>query len=320
MKPEIADGEWLPTRIYRRVIRHFTNDNVKEDYEKVRQQQQALAKLASPPYEAMDREMLAEDGSHAIEVRVFYPKEQRRDDLLLFFHGGGWVTGDIDSYTPACATMAELTGSVVVSVDYRLAPEYPFPAGLDDCYRVSQQLLEHPELANRENAGSIVLIGDSAGGNLAAVVSLLLRDRGQRIPSRQILLYPATYWDHNPETSPFDSVRAHGSDYRLTSNEVQDYIELYVPDPAQRENPMVAPLLAEDFSSQPRALVITAELDLLCDEGEAYARKLQEAGNDVELVRIDGALHGFITLPRFSKPLRTAYERINTFLDIPLSD
>ncbi|SNU00878.1 Acetyl esterase/lipase [Ruaniaceae bacterium KH17] len=320
MKPDTADGDSFLARAYRKVVRLFAQDNIKDDYEKVRRQQELLAKLATLPYTSLEAEMLSADGSHEIEGRVFLPGERRRKDLLLFFHGGGWVTGDIDSYTPTCATMAELTGCVVISVDYLLAPEHPFPAGLEDCYRVAQQLLANPALANLENPDSIVLIGDSAGGNLAAVTSLLLRDRGERVPSRQILLYPATHWDHNPETSPFESARLYGDEYRLTSGEVQDYIELYVPDPAQRPNPLVAPLLAEDLSGQPRTLVITAELDLLRDEGEAYARKLQEAGNDVELVRIDGALHGFITLPRFSKPLRTAYERINTFLDIPLSD
>ena len=158
-------------------------------------------------------------------------------------------------------------------------------------------------------------MGDSAGGNLAAVVSLLLRERGHRVPSRQILLYPVTNWDHHPETSPFDSVRDHGSDYRLTDAEVRDYLELYVPDPALRSDPHVAPLMADDLTRQPKTLLITAELDLLCDEGEAYGLALREAGNTVEMYRIDGALHGFITLPRFARPLREAYQQINAFLD-----
>lgn len=287
--------------------------NMREDYEKVRRVQR-LAALPVPRYRFLDREITSEDGSHQILVRVFQPREQRRDDLLLFFHGGGWVTGDIESYTPACSTMADLTGCVVASVDYRLAPEHPFPAGLDDCYRVTRVLLEDPGRAGIADAGKIVLMGDSAGGNLAAVVSQLLHERGQLRISRQILLYPVTYWEHDPETSPFASVRNHGEDYRLTNTEVRDYIELYVPDPQRRRDPRVAPLLAKDLEGQPKTLLITAELDLLRDEGEAYGHALERAGNAVRIHRVDGALHGFIALPRFSRSLREAYEVINEFL------
>jgi acetyl esterase/lipase len=166
-----------------------------------------------------------------------------------------------------------------------------------------------------DSADRIVLVGDSAGGNLAAVVSQQLRDEGGPTVGRQILLYPVTHWDHDPATSPFESVRAHGRDYRLTTLEVEDYFCLYVPDRDDRRDPRVAPLLAEDLSDQPRTLVISAELDLLCDEGEAYGRALAHAGNDVRIERVPGALHGFITLPRFSKSLRHAYTVIDEFLD-----
>ena len=304
-------------RVLRAVLRLFSAPrvNMREDYEKVRRFQRHLAALPPSRYQTLDRQIVSEDGSHRVPVRVFQPKERRRDDVLLFFHGGGWVTGDIESYTPACAAMADLTGCVVASVDYRLAPEHPFPAGLEDCHRVARLLLEDPARAGIEDAGRIVLVGDSAGANLAAVVSLMLRDEGRRGASRQILLYPVAHWDHDPRTSPFASVREHGEGYRLTTTEVQDYFELYVPDPERRRDPMVAPLEAADHSGQPKSLVITAELDLLCDEGEAYARTLEHAGNTVRTHRVDGALHGFITLPRFSRPLREAYEEINRFLD-----
>ncbi|UYG16012.1 alpha/beta hydrolase [Brachybacterium huguangmaarense] len=307
------------SRLSRAVLRRFAAPrlNMREDYEKVRRLQRQLAALPAARYRPLDRQILAEDGSHGIPVRVFRPKEQRRRELLLFFHGGGWVTGDIESYTPACATMAELTGCVVASVDYRLAPEHPFPAGLEDCLRVARLLLDDPARAGVQDAEDIVLVGDSAGGNLAAAVSLRLREEQARCASRQILLYPVMHWDHDPQTSPFASVREHGQGYRLTSTEVQDYLDLYVPDPALRQDPLVAPLMATDLSGQPSTLLISAELDLLCDEGEAYGRALAAAGVPVRLHRVDGALHGFITLPRFSRPLREAYEVINAFLDEP---
>lgn len=160
-----------------------------------------------------------------------------------------------------------------------------------------------------------MLVGDSAGANLAAVVSQLLRDSGEPGAARQILLYPVTHWDHDPNTSPFDSVRSLGSEFRLRSTEVQDYLDLYAPDPADQRSARVAPLLATDFSRQPRTLLITAGLDLLRDEGEAYAAALREAGTSTRLHRVEGALHGFITLPRFARPLREAYEVIGEFLD-----
>lgn len=288
---------------------------MREDYEKVRRLQRQLAVLPVPRYQALDWKIMSDDGDHEIPVRVFGPRERRSDEVLVFFHGGGWVTGDIESYTPACVTMADLTGRAVISVDYRLAPEHPFPAGFEDCYRASRLLLENPRRAGVADAEKIVLVGDSAGGNLAAAVCQLLRERGHRVPSRQILLYPVTHWDHNPETSPFASVRKHGEDYRLTNTEVQDYMDLYVPDPEQRRDRLVAPLMATDLSRQPDTLLITAELDLLRDEGEAYGQALEAAGNTVQIHRVAGALHGFITLPRFARPLREAYEVINAFLD-----
>ena len=303
-------------RLTRAVLRLFAAPrvNMLEDYEKVRRMQRQLAGLPAPRYRALDRTIVSDDLTHQIPVRVFQPRVKRRDDLLLFFHGGGWVTGDIESYTPACATMADLTGCVVASVDYRLAPEHPYPAGLDDCYRATRLLLDDPQRVHLDDPDKIVLVGDSAGGNLAAAVSLLLRRRGHRTTTRQILLYPVTHWDHDPATSPFASVRHHGEGFRLTSTEVQDYLELYVPDPQHRQDPLVAPLMAEDLTGQPDTLLITAELDLLCDEGEAYGQALAGAGNHVQLHRVEGAVHGFIALPRFARPLRDAYQVIDSFL------
>lgn len=288
--------------------------DMRTDYPKVRRLQRQMAVIPALRYHDLDREVLGDDG-HVVPVRVFEPRQRTREEVLLFFHGGGWVTGDIDSYTPACTTMAELTGAVVASVDYRLAPEHPFPAGLEDCLRVARLLLGQPHLAGVDDASRIVLAGDSAGANLAAVTSLVLREAGEATASRQILLYPVTHWDHDPATSPFASVREHGSGYRLTTTEVQDYLDLYAPDPAQRRSRVVAPLMAADLSGQPDTLLVSAELDLLRDEGEAYARRLEEAGNRVRIHRVPGALHGFITLPRFARPLRDGYRAVNGFLD-----
>src|SRR5699024_3743859 len=253
--------------------------DVREDYARMRRMQRQLAALPAARYRTPTWDTCSDsaDGRPA-PVRVFTPREQRREELLLFFHGGGWVTGDIESYTPACATMADLTGCRVASVDYRLAPEHPFPAGLEDCYGTARGLLEDPARAGLSDADRIVLVGDSAGGNHAAAVSLRVHAQGHRVPGRPSLLHPGTHWDPHPPP-PVPSVRRHGEDYRLTSTEMRDYFDLYVPDPQLRRSRLVSPLMAPDLTGQPETLMITAELDLLCDEGEAYAQALAGAGN-----------------------------------------
>lgn len=289
--------------------------DMREDYGKVRRFQRALASLWRPRHRHAYRQTSATVNGRQLSVRIFQPADRRGDDVLLFFHGGGWVTGDIETYTPTCSAMADLTGCTVASVNYRLAPEHPYPAGFEDCYGITRQILEEPERAGIKDVRNIVLVGDSAGANLAAAVSLKLRDDGLRGVERQILLYPVTHWDHDPATSPFDSVREHGDDLRLTNAEIQAYFDLYVPDVETRRQPSVSPLMATDFANQPTTLVITAELDLLRDEGEAYGHALEAAGNTVQVLRVPDALHGFIQLPRFSRPMREAYEVINAFLD-----
>lgn len=288
--------------------------NMREDYPKIRRIQQRLARKPRG-YLILDRKIYSATSGHDIPVRVFHPKVQRHGDVLVFFHGGGWVIGDIDYYTPTCAAMADLTGRVVYSVCYRLAPEHPYPAGLDDCYQVAFTMLNHPEVAGVCRSTQISLIGDSAGGNLAAAVSLRLRDAGQAMPANQVLLYPLTQPDHDPRTSSFESVREYGTGLRLTAQEVADYMYLYAPDPSVRCSPFISPLLAGDLTGMPRTLVLTAELDLLRDEGEAFGHALGRAGVPVRVDRIYRAAHGYITLPRFSRSVRRAYAVIDDFLN-----
>ncbi|WP_035051308.1 alpha/beta hydrolase [Carnobacterium pleistocenium] len=288
--------------------------NMQEDYVLVRKVQQLFSSKPKKGYRVLDKKIYSKDRSHDIPVRIFYPKEPLNEDVLVFFHGGGWVIGDIDTYTPACINMADLTGRVVYSVDYRLAPEHPYPSGLEDCYRVAETLMTHLELAGLMEASQITLIGDSAGGNLVAAVSLMLRDRGKTVPAKQVLLYPVTYWDHT-ENSPFESIRTNGYEYGLTAKKVQEYMEMYEPDLTNRKNPYISPLMAEDLTQQPKTLVITAEFDPLRDEGEMYGIALKEAGNDVVIQRIGGTVHGFINYPKIVVPVTAAYQAINNFLN-----
>ena len=165
------------------------------------------------------------NGDHEVPMRLYMPSEEISEDLPVFllFHGGGWVTDSVDNYERICARLAVATEHMVISVEYRLAPEHKFPTGLMDCYAVAKALYTRQFILNVD-PDKITLIGDSAGGNLAAAVSLMARDKGEFLPKRQILIYPALFADYK-ENSPFPSVNKYGSDYLLTSGKMRDFIE-----------------------------------------------------------------------------------------------
>lgn len=289
----------------------YPDINVKKNYKLVRSAINATNyHFLQAFYRTWDHRILL-DGRE-IPVRVYSPLEERPYPVLLFFHGGGWVTGNINSYNKVCTNLARLTRHIVVSVDYRLAPEHPFPAGLNDCYTAARELFTNADLFHIKPE-QITLIGDSAGANLAAAVSLMARDRGDFHPVRQILIYPATYNDHS-ESSLFDSIRENGTDYLLTSKRVDDYMDLYKSCDEDLINPYFAPLLAPDLSGQPDTLLITAQFDPLRDEGEAYGKKLRKHGNRVKIHRVSDALHGFFSLPPGFPQVKECYNQINEFL------
>lgn len=286
--------------------------DVKKTYRLERELQKITAWRLKKPHLYRIWEHAVPRGDHHIPVRIFAPSEDAAYPALIFFHGGGWVTGNIDSYDGVCADMAAITGRTVVSVDYRLAPEHRFPTGLEDCYAAAREIFLHSgQLGARPE--EIALIGDSAGGNLAAAVSLMARDRGEFLPARQILIYPAVGNDHT-ETSPFPSVRENGTGYLLTAKRVRDFLELYRSSDGDLENPYFAPLLARDLSRQPDTLIVTAEYCPLRDEGEAYGARLRAAGNRAEIIRMPDALHGYFSLPVRFEPVRQTYDAINAFL------
>lgn len=261
------------------------------------------------------------NGEDQIPVRIFLPGEHvwkkkeagmQTRPILLFFHGGGWVTESIDNYERVCARMADATDHIVVSVGYRLAPEFKFPIGLEDCYAVAKALYTGQFLQNADPA-QITLIGDSAGGNLAAALSLMARDRGEFMPRRQILIYPALSGEYS-DTSPYPSVRENGKDYLLTAGKLRDYIQLYAATEKDKMNPYFAPLCAQDYSDQPETLILTAEFDPLRDEGEEYADRLKKAGNEVRFYRLKDALHGYFALGIKYYHVQQSFEYINRFL------
>lgn len=259
------------------------------------------------------------NGNFEVPTMIFFPHQKAFENagpnlykVMLFIHGGGWVTESVENYERICARLANATEQIVVSIDYRLAPENKFPTGLEDCYAVAKAVFTNRFILNVDPE-DITLIGDSAGGNLTAALSLMARDRGEFMPKRQILIYPAVYNDYS-DKSPFASVQENGTDYLLTAGKMQDYIDLYAGSEEDKKNPYFAPLLAEDLSDQPDTLIITAQFDPLRDEGDAYGQRLREAGNHVEVAQIQDALHGYFALGINNSYVKESFDYMNRFL------
>ena len=213
-----------------------------------------------------------------------------REDLLpviVFFHGGGWVVGSLKSHDAMCRRLSNAAEAIVLSVDYRLAPEAKYPAAAEDCYAATVWASKFIENFGGDPS-RLVVCGDSAGGNLAAVVALMARDRGGPAIAGQVLLYPIT--DHNFETK---SYKENGSGYFLTTETMKWFWKHYLATPEQGNEPYASPLRG-DLKGLPPAIVLTAEYDPLRDEANAYASKLQEAGVAVRRIACMGHVHGFL--------------------------
>ncbi|MDP7201750.1 MAG: alpha/beta hydrolase [Dehalococcoidia bacterium] len=249
-----------------------------------------------------------------VPVRIYTPDGRGPFPVLVWFHGGGWVVGDLDTADGTARRLTAQTGCVVVSVDYRLAPEARFPAAAEDCYAVTQWVATNAAGIDAD-PGRIAVGGDSSGGNLAAVVSLMARDRGVSPPVFQLLVYPVIARDFDT-----GSYRQNGEGYGITRDSMKWYWDLYLTEDADASNPYAVPLLANDLSGLPPALVITAEFDPLCDEGEAYAQRLQEAGVAVTYSRYDGMIHGFFGMPAFIDRGRIAVGEASAALKAAFSE
>ncbi len=231
-----------------------------------------------------------------LRLRVYRPEGKARG-ILVYFHGGGWVVGNLDTHDGNCRALANATPCVVVAADYRLAPEHRFPAAAEDAYAATVWAFENrAELLGPE--ARVAVGGDSAGGNLAAVVALQARERGYPGVAYQLLIYPVT--DYNLET---ESYRAFAEGYFLTRQKMAWYWGLYLADPKDGESPYASVLRAPELSGVAPGLVMTAEYDVLRDEGEAYARRLWASGVNATLIRYGGMIHGFFSLPR-TRPVR----------------
>ncbi len=218
-------------------------------------------------------------------IRTYSPGPDVPPGTMVYFHGGGWVFGDLDTHDALCRGLTSATGLRVVAVQYRLAPEHPYPAALEDAWTVTRHVAER-------EPGLLVVGGDSAGGNLATTVAARARGTATRVAA-QLLVYPVT------DLSAFDtpSYRDFARGHWLTAGAMEWFRGHYVPHGAALDDPELSPLHRADLSGMPPALVVTAECDVLRDEGAAYARRLRAAGNEVVYRCHEGMIHGFLALP-----------------------
>lgn len=246
---------------------------------------QRLNQRAGRVMEVTNRTIPGPEGE--IPVRIYAPAGPRPQPVVVYFHGGGWVIGDRDVTDLRCRLMAEWGKCLVVSVDYRLAPEHRFPAALDDSYAATVWVAEHAAELGAD-ASRLAVAGDSAGGNLAAAIALIAREKGPQIIF-QYLVYPVVDCDFTR-----GSYIENSEGFGLSRQTMQWYWDQYVPTHEDRLNQLASPFRAQDLSGLPPTLIITAEYDPLRDEGEAYAERLYDAGVPVQLIRYEGMIHGFI--------------------------
>ncbi len=239
-----------------------------------------------------------------ITVRLYSPGGAGPHPVLVFYHGGGWVIGDLDTHDGICRSLTNAAGCVVASVDYRLAPEAKYPAAAEDSYAALRWLV-----ANAAGLGidprRVAVGGDSAGGNLSTVVALMARDRGGPALVSQVLIYPVT--NHDLDTG---SYRENATGFVLTREAMRWFWRHYLARAEEGREPYASPLMAPSLAGLPPALLITAEHDPLRDEGEAYADRLRDAGVLVTLIRYDGMFHGFLRMTRFLDKARAAVDEV----------
>ena len=226
-----------------------------------------------------------------IPVRIYTPAGSGPFPILVWFHGGGWVLGDLEQADGVSRHLTVGAGCVVVSVDYRLAPETKFPGPADDCYAATEWASENAASINGDPS-SIAVGGDSAGGNLATAICLMARDQNGPALAFQLLVYPVTMRDF--ETVSYEE---NASGYSLTRDSMKWFWNHYLASDADASNPYAAPMQAKSLKGLPPALVITAQYDPLRDEGEDYAHRLQDEGVSTKCTRYDGMMHGFFANP-----------------------
>lgn len=260
---------------------------------------QAIA--AEPVARIEDRVIPGPEEEESIPLRVYTPSAPFASragalPILLFFHGGGWTLGDLETDDPLCRSLTNRVGCLTISVGYRLAPEHRFPEPLEDCLTAARWVEEHAASLGGDPA-RIAVAGESSGANLAAAVALAARDQGGPRIAHQLLICPAT-----DAASSTDSYREYGEGYLLTRSDMRWFWGHYLARPEDGSHPYASPLRAPDLRGLPGATVITAECDPLRDEGEAFGARLAQAGVPARVERFAGMIHGFVNLGALLPP------------------
>jgi acetyl esterase len=250
------------------------------------------------------RDVSVAGAADLIPARVYRPRDEIAPGILVWLHGGGFVLGSPDGSDTTARALAGASGCIVVSVDYRLAPEHPFPAAPEDCYAATNWVTRHAASLGAAE-GRVAVGGDSAGGNLAAVVALLARDRGGPSIDLQVLVYPVV-----ERAADTPSYRAFAEGYWLTAEGMAWFWRHYLSSSRDGADPRASPMLATSLAGLPPAVVATAEYDVLRDEGERYADRLRAAGVPVALRRHDGMLHGFLSCAGVVDEAWAAFEEL----------
>lgn len=245
-----------------------------------------------------------------VNVRVFDPAKSSK--IIIYIHGGGWVAGNLNTHSNICYKLAVELKRKVISIDYRLAPEYPYPNGLNDCYKVIKYIMNNINLFGI-NWEDVVLMGDSAGGNLAFAVSLkALYEKKFRV-GKLILIYPAVQTDYSKETKFASVIKNDGKSF-LTRKHLEDYINMYLPDPNMFNDKFVNVLRAHKLFGLPKTMIITGELDPLHDEGVALVKKLKRHLVSVKHYDLQNACHGYLTNILDKKNTKLTIELIKGFI------
>lgn len=262
------------------------------------------------PVQAVE-DATVQTSSGEVPVRIYTPADAGSCGLLVYFHGGAFFLGSLDTHDNVARSLAKETGHKVISVGYRLAPEAAYPAGLQDCYGVVRWAAEHGK-SLRWDGRTLAIAGDSSGGTLAAAVAAMARDDGFDRITHQVLFYPSLDLDFDVDR--YASLRQNAAGYGLETAGLKPFNAFYVASGADPADPLVSPIKRADLSGLPPALIITAEYDPLRDEGELYGRRLSEAGVDVIVSRYAGASHGFVAFFSWISEYYQAFTETAEFL------
>jgi acetyl esterase len=262
------------------------------------------AALAVPVTIAVDRveDRVLHGPSGQIPVRVYRPAGADPKPAIVYYHGGGWVIGSLETHDDGCRALANAVDAVVISVDYGLAPEHRFPEPVEDAVAALGWVHEHAGDLGADPT-RVAVAGDSAGGNLAAVVAQIARDTGGPAVCFQLLIYPVT--DHEFDSA---SMNDNAEGYFLTRDAMRWFYSHYLNDPAEGDDPRVSPIRAANLGGLPPAFVITAEFDPLRDQGIAYAAAMREAGTTVEATTYPGMFHGFVSMVAYIDAGKVAFD------------